>query len=271
MAEAKSEPRQGVPLRLWGGSGLVLFPGDNLYPRYLADPRQPMMKGLVLHMLRSDTPEHGNPLMEFTMGGRVKLLRWHPAHDPDLGVELSLHMAFLGRFDPDNKYDLIGWDGYFGSMIAFRPIESLGLKVAHQHDSAHVGDEYMQRTGRRRITYTREEIAIGAMYDGVYPLRPYVEAGYAVHLGPADGLRVWRTQAGLEIDLGLPYAAVDATFWQELRWRPTVTAQVGVKFDQPDSGRRYGLALQFESGRSVLGEFYEDQNRTIGGGFWFDL
>jgi hypothetical protein len=182
-----------------------------------------------------------------------------------------MHMAFLGRFDPDNKYDAIGWDGYFGSMLAFRPIAWLGVKFAHQHDSAHVADEYIEATGRRRITYTREELAVGVMYEGIPVLRPYVEAGYAVHLGPADGLRRWRTQAGLELDLGLPYAAVDATFWQEQRWQPTVTAQLGVKFEQRDAGRRYGLAMQFESGRSVLGEFFRDANRTIGGGFWFDL
>lgn len=272
-ANGSEEPgtQHGVPLKLRGGSGLVLFPGSSFYPRYLADPRQPMMKGLVLHVLRSETEAHGSPLMEFTMGGRVKLLRWHPAHEPKLGVQLSVHMAFLGRFDPESNYDAIGWDGYFGSMLAFRPVEWLGLKLAHQHDSAHVADEYIETTGRRRITYTRDELAVGALYDGIGLLRPYVELGYAMHLGPADGLRPFRTQAGLELDLGLPYAAVDANFWQEQRWRPTVTAQVGVKFEQRDSGRRYGLALQFENGRSVLGEFFRDENRTIGGGFWFDL
>lgn len=250
---------------------MSFFPGSTFYPRYLADPRQPMMKGFVLHVLKSDTKAQGSPLMEFTMGGSVKLLRWHPAGDPELGVQLSIHMAYLGRFDPDHHYDVVGWDGYFGPMLAFRPIRWLHLKLAHQHDSGHVGDEYIQRTGRKRITYTREEIALGAMVQTPFFVRPYVETGYAVHLGTADGLRRWRTQGGLELDLGVPYAAVDANFWQEQRWRPTVTAQIGVKFEEPDVGRRYGLALQFENGRSVLGEFYRDANRTIGGGFWFDM
>lgn len=205
------------------------------------------------------------------MGGRVKLFTWHPVGHPELGVQLSIHMAFLGRFDPDNHYDAIGWDGYFGSMLAFRPVDWLGLKFAHQHDSAHVADEYIQRTGRRRIVYTREELALGAMADVLPFLRPYVEAGYAIHLGPADGLKHWRLQSGLELDFGLPYAAVDANIWQEQRYRPTITAQLGIKVEQKDTGRRYGLAAQFENGRSVLGEFYRDQNRTVGAGFWFDL
>ncbi len=253
------------------GTRLQTFPGSSFYPRYLADPRQPMMKGLLLHVLKSETPAQSSMLMEFTMGGRAKLLRWHPAHDPELGAQLSIHSAFLGRFDPHNHYDAIGWDGYFGAMLAVRPVHGLGLKLAHQHDSAHVADEYIQRTGRRRITYTRDELALGVMYDALAPLRAYVEAGYALHLGTADGLRRWRTQAGLELDWGLLYAAADACFWQEQRWRPTFTAQFGVKSQQAATGRRYGIALQFENGRSILGEFFRDQNRTVGSGFWFDL
>ncbi len=261
----------GATYPVTSGTRLQTFPGSSFYPRYLADPRQPVMRSWMLHVLESDTAAHSSFLLEFTMGGRVRLLRWHPANDPELGVQFSIHSAFLGRFDPHNNYDALGWDGYFGAMFAIRPVRGLGIKVAHQHDSAHVADEYIQRTGRRRIVYTREEAALGVMYDAILPLRVYAEVGYAVHLGTAEGLRRWRTQGGAELDFGLLYAAADFNFWQEQRWRPTFTGQLGVKSEQKAIGRRYGIAFQFENGRSVLGEFYRDQNRTVGGGFWMDL
>jgi hypothetical protein len=249
---------------------LQTFPSTNFYPRYLADPRQSMMKAAVLHVLKSDTPDAGNPLLEFTMGGRVRLLQLHSGDNSDRGVQLSVEAAFIGRFDPDNHYDSIGWNGYYGARFSFKPTAWLALKLAEQHDSGHIGDEYMRRTGRKRLTYTREELAVGAIFSLPVPIRLYTEAGYAFHLGD-DTMRRWRGQTGVEAELGVAYAALDATFWQELKWRPTFTAQLGVKADIPEVGRRYGLAAQFENGRSLLGEFYRDRNRTIGGVFWVDL
>lgn len=253
-----------------GALRLKAFPGRDLYPRYLADPRQPTMRMGVWKVLKSETPETGDPWLEFTMGGRVKVLQLHPAGDDARGLQLSLEAAFVGVFDPDYHYDDIGWDGYYAVRFSYKPLDWLSFKLADQHDSAHIGDEYMRRTGRKRLTYTREELALGALVQLPIPVRLYAEAGYAWHLGDHT-LRRWRTQAGVEGELGVAYAAVDTTYWQELEWAPTLTSQLGVKFDVPELGRRYGFAAQFVVGRSILGEFYRDQNRTVGGVLWVDL
>ncbi len=249
---------------------LQALPATNFYPRYLADPRQPTMKAFALSVLETDTAQTSSPLLEFTLGGRIKLFRLHPTGDPERGLQLSIEGGFISRFDPGADLDQIGWDGYYAFNLAYRPFDGLAVKLAEQHDSAHIADEYIAKTGRKRITYTREELALGVMVRAVPPLSVYSELGYAVRLGNPE-LRRFRAQAGLELDLGFPYFAADATFWEELDWWPTITAQLGLKVELPALSRRYGVAAQYENGRSLLGEFYRDRNRTLGIGAWIDL
>ncbi len=253
-----------------GGGTLQALPANHLYERYLADPRQPMMKALVFHMLRHDTPETDSPQLEFTMGGSYGLLRWHPRGEPDLGWQLETHAAFLGRFDARANFDAIGWDGLYGLTFSHRPLQQLAFKLAYQHDSAHVADEYIRKTGRKRITYTREEAALGVVFDPLPWIRAYLEAGWGFDLA-FKGMRPWRGQVGVELRHGILYAAADLNFWQERRWRPTTTVQVGVMTQRPATGRRYGATLQFANGRTTLGEFFEYEERTLGLGWWVDL
>jgi hypothetical protein len=269
-SEAPRPETHGPTVAVGSDHRLQALPATDFYPRYLADPRQPTMKAFALSVLETDTPETDSPLLEFTLGGRIKLLRLHPTRHPERGLQLSVEGGFISRFDPRANLDQIGWDGYYAFNLAYRPFEGLAIKLAEQHDSAHISDEYIAKTGRKRITYTREELALGVMVRAVPPLRVYSELGYAVRLGNPE-LRRFRAQGGLELDLGFPYFAADATFWQELGWWPTITAQLGLKVELPALSRRYGVAAQYENGRSLLGEFYRDRNRTLGVGVWIDL
>jgi hypothetical protein len=249
---------------------LTFLPGSQLYPRYLADPRQPMFKALALHVISTETPETHNPIFEFSIGASYGLVRLHPADEPELGWQLGIHMGFLAQFDPRAAYDGIGWDGYYGLSLAQRPMEEVAVRLAVQHDSAHIIDEYVRKTGRQRLGYTREEIALGVMVDPSKHVRVYGEAAYATHLG-SEELAPWRSQGGLELRYRGVYAAADLTIWQEQRFRPTTTLQIGLMVERKGTGRRYGIFGQYEHGRSKLGEFYRDQQQTIGGGWWLDL
>ncbi len=270
-ASALPPKTTGPTLALGADYRLQTLPATNLYPRYLADPRQPTMKAFVLSVLESDTPATHSPLYEFTLGGRVKLLRLHRDGDPERGAQFHVEGGFISRFDPKANLDQIGWDGYYGFHFTFRPTKKLAVKLAEQHDSAHISDEYIAKTGRRRITYTREELALGVMVQAVKPLRVYSEVGYAIRLGNPSLLRRFRAQAGVELEVGHAYFAADSTFWQELDWLPTLTAELGLKYEIPALSRRYGVAIQYENGRSLLGEFYRDRNRTFGAGVFIDL
>ena len=61
---------------------------------------------------------------------------------------------------------------------AFRSTLTRIYKVAWQHLSSHVGDEYAERTGRRRIAYTRNELAGGISERIGERWRAYGEIGW---------------------------------------------------------------------------------------------
>ena len=51
-----------------------------------------------------------------------------------------------------------------------------------KHDSAHVGDEHSERTGRQRIGYTREELVAGVSWRPARKWRIYAEGGFGYGL-----------------------------------------------------------------------------------------
>jgi len=268
----RAEPSlvHGPTVDLGAKRQLTLLPGAELYPRYLADPRQPMMKAVAVHVLHGDTPQVGDFLYEFMVGGSYGLLRLHSEQEPEKGLQLSAHAGVLSQFDPTASLDGIGWDGYFGLSATLRAFDELAFKLAYQHDSSHIMDEYVEKTGRLRIDYTREEVVLGMMVDPSEHVRVYTEVGYAFHLGAEDAMP-WRTESGVELRFRFLYAAVDLTFWEESGFRPTTTAQLGLLYERQGTGRRYGVFAQYERGRSKLGEFYKDQTETIGAGWWLDF
>jgi hypothetical protein len=270
--EPASEPSRvhGPSVPIDETQTLTFLPGSQLYPRYLADPRQPVMKALLVHVIETDTPGTRSPLYEFTLGGSYGIFRVHPEDEPEHGLQFGAHAGFIAQFDPKVRYDGIGWDGYYGVGLTHRAFDELATKLAYQHASAHISDEYVLKTGRKRVNYTREEVVLGIMVDPSRHARVYSEIAYAFHLG-ANELEPWRTELGLELRFRGLYAAVDITYWEEQSFRPTTTAQLGFLYERLGTGRRYGIFGQYERGRSKYGEFYRDRNQTIGGGYFVDL
>jgi hypothetical protein len=260
----------GPTVPLGDENELTFLPGSHLYPRYLADPRAPVMRGQIVRVMESDTPQAGSPLYEFALGSSYGLLRLHPGREPEHGVELGLHAGLVVQFDPGAAYDGIGWDGFYGLGATSRLSDEFAAKLAYQHQSGHIVDEYVLKTGRQRIGYTREEVVLGMMVDPSNHLRVYTELGYAFHLG-ADELAPFRTESGVEFRYHVSYAAVDLTFWEEENFRPTMTVQVGLVYERSGIGRRYGIFGQYERGRSKFGEFYQDRVETLSAGWWLDL
>jgi hypothetical protein len=229
-----------------------------------------MMKAMAVHVLRTDTLEAGSPLFEFSLGGSYGLLRLHPEEEAEHGLQLGLHAGIVAAFDPGAGYDGIGWDGYYGLGATYRLADTLAAKLAYQHDSAHLGDEYVAKTGRARLGYKRDEVVLGVMVDPSRHVRVYTELGRAFHLGSPE-LAPWRAQSGIELRFRIFYAALDLSFSEELGFRPTATAQLGLLYERRGTGRRYGLFAQYEHGRSKYGEFFRDRSETLGGGWWVDL
>lgn len=273
---SRREPR---PFRLGGDWKLLFGPGDFLYPRYLADPRRPTLSFASLETSDSQVAGAGNSRYGVRIGQRVGVARFYRGDDPTRGFQLDAEVGFNGQFDVDNSTDNLGWDGFYGLHLSWLGIEDVALRVGLFHDSSHLGDEYIESTGRTRIDYTREELLFGASWAFADRWNAYGEYGHGFGLRNEALMEAGRAQCGLEYQsppvfwnerMGW-YSAVDLSFYEEDRWSTNVTAQAGVSFGSGGTGSLLRLGLEYYDGRSQIGELFQSQESYLAWGLWLDL
>ena len=255
---------------------LVLAPDGELYPPYIADPYRPRFALQRMSFSNSEIADAGTSRFGLKAGGRAGVFRLHPNDEPDRGWQFSVQGGFYGQFDNDHSQDNIGWDGSFGLIGAYRSSKTLALKFSAQHISSHIGDEHAERTGRRRINYTRTELVAGASWSIGERWRTYVEAGWGYDLRNDELQEPGRAQFGFEYEadnslwkrrLGW-YAAVDASTFEERSWNVNTNAQVGLVFRA--GARHWRLGIEHYDGRSLIGEFFQDDERYTALSLWLD-
>jgi hypothetical protein len=259
--------------------GWEFAPGELLYPEYVADPRRAVFAFTMIDASESEIPEAGSSRYGIRMGSRFGILDFTPKGDPDGGFQLAGDVGFLAQFDREHSEDNIGWDGLYGFHLAWQARPDLVLRVGMAHDSSHVGDEYIESTGRTRIGYTREEYLAGVRYAPWTILGTYAEYGWAYDLRNADLQEEGRVEFGFELQPEpmlwnrslAPFAALDVSAYEEDDWDENLTLQVGVV--RPGSGGRgnWRLGLEFYDGRSQIGEFFQEHEQYLAWGVWLDL
>jgi uncharacterized protein DUF1207 len=136
------------------------------------------------------------------------------------------------------------------------------------HTSAHVGDEYEDRMHRKRLDYTREEVAIGVGWRPAARLRVYGETAHAYEM--LNALQApWRVQQGLEYETrpGLWggrfawFGAADLQSMQERNWRIDSALQAGIV--TRSAGHTYRMLVEYYNGRPTVTEFFNTTETSI--------
>jgi Protein of unknown function (DUF1207) len=257
-------------------SDFQAFPPSNLYPRYVADPRGPQFGVMLLGFPSPRIPDSGDQRVGLKLGGRFGLVRVHPEGQPEGGWQVDIEAGFTGQFDVEHSLDNIGWDGTYGFLVSSEVRPGLHLQLGAKHISSHVGDEYAERTGQRRIGYTREELVAGTAWSFAPNWRAYAEAGWNYKLREDIGQKPGRLQLGLEHEapgslsggrLGW-FAALDLGSFEERSWQIDPTLQIGLLV--PSGDRRWRVGLGYHDGTVPLGEFYRVDESYISLGLWLD-
>ncbi|MFQ5779321.1 MAG: DUF1207 domain-containing protein [Nitrospiria bacterium] len=253
------------------------IPEGDLYPVYIADPHHSSISVQLISFERTEIFDSGNNRFGLKLGGRFGLFRVHPADSPERGLQVGIEAGFIGQFDNDNSQDNIGWDGIYGLLFSLRANEVLALKFGALHTSSHIGDEYAERTGRRRINYTREEFLVGVSGEISERWRIYGEAAYGYRLRTKTVQKPGRVQLGVEYESSPVlwkdrvgwYAAADGSAYEERNWDINFSVQTG--FAMRNNERTWRLGVEYYDGRSVMGEFFQDDERSIALGLWLSL
>ena len=264
-----------------GGQGggrysVSLFPVDDPYRDGLGGPYRRGFAVTRINLSQTDIPDTGDRLFGLHAGGRFGLLRVQARDRPQRSWQLGVEAGFYGQFDIDRSYDSIGWDGFYGLALTTALAEAWAAKLGVIHTSSHVGDEYAERTGRRRIGYTREEVVVGVSRRVGERLRAELEGGWAYDLRNEELQEPERLELGLEYlaaealwrQVGW-YAGLEGSSFAERDWRVDWSFDVGLLLSPWP--RRWRLGLQYYDGRAPLGEFFQNDQRSLTLGLWLDL
>lgn len=259
------------------GNAILIFPPGDLYPPYIADPHRVGFGMAWLDFAKSDIATSGLKRVALKAGARIGLVRVHPRKRPEGGWQFSLEGGYNAQFDAEYSLDAIGWDGNYGALITGCPAPGLAVKLGMLHDSAHVGDEYAERTGRRRLGYTRHEFVAAVSRVLAEHGRMYAEGGWGYRLSNAELMDPGRAQIGLEFEIPRCfsngrfgwYAAVDLSAMEEQDWRLDTSLQIGLVVHS--HSRTWRVGLERCDGRPTLGEFFQDDETYTAVGLWWDL
>jgi hypothetical protein len=259
------------------GSESRYLPTEHLYPTYLADPY-----GVGFHaQLRSydedNIPETGSTRLDLMAGAPLILYERNDSENPRRGWQVIFLGSLRGQFDLDNSMDNVAWEGIFGLQAVFIYHEDIAWHFGTKHYSSHVGDEYMERTGRLRIGYTREEWLAGLAWNFKEYCTLYSDVAYAFSMGAKELQDYGRVQMGLQYEKPSVfmdgkagwYSAVDISAYEEDDWDENITFQLG--YDLAIHDRRWRLGFEYYDGRSQYGEFFQNKDKYAGIGVWMDL
>ena len=278
QAGAEKTEKQQPPIWKAGQTrSIELFPAGEVFPVYAADPHRPSNQLAIGFYTTTEIPATRSPRWSLSGGGRFGILRID-SHSPNgRSWQISLDAGLDAIFDSQNSNDGIGWDGNYGLTVTTATASSRwAFKAALLHVSAHLGDEYEERTQIERTNYTREEVALALAFHPRTRLRFYGELG-AAYIMRSDQQRRMRWQMGGEYERPPTvfggrmawYGAADFSLLQERDWRLDTCLQAGLV--TRNKGRTIRLFGQWYDGRPTLGQFNAYSEAVVSLGLRIDL
>lgn len=257
-----------------------LAPVTHIYPPYLADQKRVTFAMQILSVSQTDIPDTGNKRFGLRLGGRPELFNYQWSAEPGGTVkrlQANLEVGFRGHFDITRSLDNIGWDGNYGLIFSYQGSDFAACRFGVYHTSAHVGDEFAERTGRQRIEYTREELLAGLMLNVAPRWQVYAEGGYAYNLKNKPLQQHKRVQTGIQYQQhGFTFSpragwfvGFDVAAYEERDWHTSRSYIIGYSWQaQPHVWR---LALEYYDGETPLGEFFQHAEQYSGISLQLDI
>jgi len=252
-----------------------VFPNVQSFELPEASPRVHGLVGRIISARRGDSDFGSEPEAEVAVGENFPVLALRRGARP---VTLGFGSQVYGRFSlGDRKSALISNDW----VVGLNTTAALGAWTVTgeiYHESSHLGDEYSDRFGARRLDWTREVAAAWVTY-GRGPIRVTGNLSYVL----IDELDLDRPGAAVAADyqgrpfghfLGSPVRAVGGIYFEgaaATSWRISTSAKLGIALARSGGGREVGLALIAHDGLSTQRQFFRRESRYIGGELRFDL
>lgn len=247
---------------------------DQLFHRLLADPRQPQTTVRYYRL-------GGLNLADVALGNTWGMARWHIPGAGGDDWHFQLNVAGMGY----SRFKLSGAVNEFQTIDFFLnfPLEvrrgRFSAQVMGFHESSHLGDDYIRRTGSTGFRYSIEGFRTVASYELLPTLRVYGGGTGLFHAIPDD--QDGALQYGFEVrskDLGwLPqheswvYLAQDFKNYGRSGWNLNSKTDLGLRVGVPKVVRDLRVHVGYFGGRSEYGQFYKNREHYWDTGVTFDF
>lgn len=256
-----------------GSYEATVLPQNLLWEPPLANNREPRMYAKPTTLSGPTT----NKTFDGAIGGEGGIFRLQPTSDPDEAFQFDLFAAAFTRIAGYNTFTAV--DYHVGTPLTFAD-GPWQVKLAYEHTSTHLGDDYVTKTGLKKIGHIRDEIVAGLAYCFWEGGRVYGQFGYAAITFNTPGPhRPDRYDMGVEWNRrrptgfgGEPYAAVDLQLFGDENYTPDLAAQLGWQWIGPAPRMSaFRIALDAYTGRSPFGQFFQERDRWVGVTFSYEF
>lgn len=239
----------------------VLPPSDEVFRRLLADPRQAQTS---VRYYRSNGGNFGDVALGNTWG----LMRWSkPDSKKDWTFQVSAEGMGYSRFllsGGINEFQAIDFFLNIPLEIGRGPYSS---RTTLFHESAHLGDDYIRRTGDQGFRYSIEGLSHIASYEPHPRIRLYGGGTVLLHQIPTGQTGVLQT--GFELrssDLKwnwLPnhecwlFLAQDFQWKGRSDWRMNSKTVLGMRLGAKRVVRALRMHVGYFEGRSEFAQFFD--------------
>lgn len=231
--------------------------GKEVFRPLLADPRE------IQLALRMVTPVGHKNLGEIAAGDYFGLYRWALPWQ-DSYIQWSVAGGIFARFDLVAKEKDLQVLDFSANMPVDMRIGRWSLRMLPYHQSSHLGDDYIKRTGTSGGKYTFDSYRTLVAFDPTSQWRLYAGHNYIMrNISVGHGRSM--LQAGLEwtshwLAKGHTqwFWANDFQSWQRNDWNPIFNTQLGFRLAKsPEARQRLAIFSEYGSGRLSYGQFYQ--------------
>jgi hypothetical protein len=259
-------------------SGFQCFPGSVLFQPPIANPDEPRFFAKPTNVRNNQEKnifglDAIHNVADTGIGGVIPFLRYSNSGKERDAWQLDVFAVVFNRWS--DYRDSIAVDYRVGIPLT-RAIGPWEFKIAYEHTSTHLGDEFEALTGRQPHSHLRDEVVLGVAYRFLNAFRVYGIAAYAANLHTEGPSEPFRFDVGLEWSspcatpwYGRPYAAADIEIRGDLNYATNLASQLGWEWRGHAYGPSFRVGVEYFSGRSPYGQFAQDREQWLGMGIFF--
>ncbi len=256
-----------------GGEPSAVIPGKRLFSPLIADPRWPHFSASYQYYMDDEELESVGAT---SFGETFGIFRGDNFLNGLWQLNIQAGVFAIFNLDADSN-DLVNADYWVGFPFSCR-WDGFSTIFRIFHQSSHLGDEYLLRNRVDRVNLSYEALDLKLSYEPWKWLRVYGGGGYLIRHEP-DDLEPASLQYGLELRspqtwMGRhvrPLIGVDIQEWEENDWDSDISIRGGLQFEGQEggAGSRFQIMIEYYTGNSPHGQFYERDIESLGIGIHY--